>query len=147
VAVSFERGRAGRRRLPGEELLRLAGGEPQRGQAGGFTVRALAVDELARGLPVAEELAALLAERPGLTVYAGLRAARFETAARRLADRFRGLPLAQMLGASPERLRALLSPLAGCELSVLEVWQRPPAVRWRICLAEPGPAAGADRPR
>jgi hypothetical protein len=143
AAVSLDRGGARRRRVPGEELLRLAGGEPRRAMAGGFTVRALSEAELERGRPLAAELQALLAARPGLDLYAGARPDALAFAARRLADRFAGLPLGRLLGSSPERLEAQLAPLRGCGATALEVWQRPRAVRWRICLAEPSTAAAA----
>jgi hypothetical protein len=143
AAVTLDRGGARRRRVPGEELLRLAGGEPRRELAGGFTLRALSEAELERGRPLAAELQALLATRPGLDLYAGARPDALALAARRLANRFAGLPIGRLLGSSPERLEAQLAPLRGCGATALEVWERPPAVRWRVCLAEPPGALAA----
>ncbi|HEX9799344.1 MAG TPA: hypothetical protein VGC00_04140 [Thermoanaerobaculia bacterium] len=136
AALTLERGGMGRLRLPGEELLRIAGGEPRRRRAAGFELRALAGAEIEAGTTLAAELAALLAERRGLQRYAGLRPDRVAAAARRLAASLRGLPLGQLLGVEPERLAAAVAPLAGCAASVLEVRRAPRGVRWRLCLDE-----------
>jgi hypothetical protein len=53
----------------------------------------------------------------------------------------------RLLGISPERLLALLAPLDGCPVSVLEVWREPRAVRWRVCLDEAPQAPAAAAPR
>ncbi|MCM2270808.1 MAG: hypothetical protein NDJ75_11950, partial [Thermoanaerobaculia bacterium] len=148
AALTLDRGRAGRRRVPGEELLRMAGGEPQRTQADGFQLRALSAREIDLGRPLAAELAALLAARRGLAVFAGARPDGLAEASRRLSDRLAGLPLGRLLGVSPERVTALLAPLGGCAATVLEVWSEPRAVRWRLCVDEaPAPAAAAPPAR
>lgn len=144
AALTIDRGRTGRRRIPGEELLRMAGGELQRAQADGFQLRALSAREIELGRPLAAELAETLAARSGLVVFAGARPAGLAEASRRLSDRLGGLPLGRLLGFSPERLTALLAPLGSCAATVLEVWDEPRAVRWRLCLDEPaGPLAAA----
>lgn len=141
AALAFWRGAEYKQRLPGEELLRVAGGEPATGLAAGLSLRALTRREIARGAPLAVEIGTLFAKRRRLSVWAGVRPRRLANAAGRLAAELRGLPLGYLLGVEPEQLAHLLAPLGGCSASVLEVWESPPAARWRICLDEPAAIA------
>jgi hypothetical protein len=137
AATTLRRGAVEGLRLPGEELLRVAGSEPRRRRVAGFELRALAATELAAAGPLAVELARRLADHPAVTSYAGLRPERLAAASRRLEKRLRGLPLGRLLDLEPGRLAAALGPLAGCSASVLEIRREARSLRWRLCVEEP----------
>jgi len=141
ASAVLQRGRVGRLRLPGEELLRLTGNRPPHGRAAGFEVRGLGGLELRRGLAVAPQLAGRLRSDRRRVVEAVVFPELLAPAAGRVAERFQGLPISRLLGADPALWSAVLGVFEGCPATVLEVWRRPAATRWRLCTAFPEPAA------
>jgi hypothetical protein len=132
AAATLERGR-GKMRLPGEELLRLAGREPVRLRAGGFDVRALGAPEAGLAAGSAAEIGELIERHPDLRLVAGADLDRLRVAAERIAERFRGLPIARLAGFDSERLARVLAAAEGCGVSRLELRSRPERLRWLLC--------------
>jgi len=144
ASAVFHRGRLKHPRLPGEEMLRLTGNRPARGRAGGIEVRALGTLELQRGLALAGDLGSRFAADRDRLVEAGVVPSGLAPAAQRVAARFRGLPLGNLLGVDPGFWSTALGALEECQISALEVWRRPEGVRWRLCAALPPPADPAS---
>lgn len=140
-AATLRRGRR-EMRLPGEELLRLAGREAVRERAAGFEVRALGRTEATLAGASARELEALFVRRPDLRLVAGADLDRLREAAARIADRFRGLPIARLAGIDSERIARVLAAAEGCGTSRLELRSRPARLRWLVC---PGIETAAGR--
>ncbi|HLF57441.1 MAG TPA: hypothetical protein VI942_11405 [Thermoanaerobaculia bacterium] len=141
AAATLGRG-PGRRHLPGEELLRLAGREPIRRRAAGFEIRALGRPEADRAAATAQEVSKLLAQRRDLRLLAGADLDRLRIVADRIADRFRGLPIARLAGFDTGRLASILAAAEGCGTSRLELREAPERLRWLLC---PGSTANPAR--
>jgi hypothetical protein len=135
AAATLTRG-AGRVRLPGVEMLRFAGREPNRALAGGFRVEGQGRPELARASQVAPTLDRMLEEQPDLRLWAGADLARLRSLTEELARRFEGLPLARLAGIDPSMAARILVSTEGCGVSFLERRSDPERLRWWIC---PGP--------
>lgn len=131
---------APRLRVPGEEVLRLAGRSPATLHEAGFELRALSNREVVRGVELARRLDALLGREPELRAAAGVDLPAVGEVARRMGRRLQGLPLIALAGFDPGRIADLAAPWEGCGVSRIEVRRRPARVRWVLC-PEPEPAA------
>ncbi len=132
--VVLGRGAGARRlRVPGEELLRLAGRSPESRREGGFEIRGLSRAEVERGVPIARRLDDLLTREPDLRAAMAIDPRAMADISRRLGARLGGLPLLALAGIDPARMNDLLAPWEGCGTSRLEVWRRPVRVRWELC--------------
>lgn len=129
---------AGRLRVPGEEVLRLAGRSPATLHEAGFELRSLSNSDAERGVEIARRFAALLGHEGDLRAAASVDPRAMGDIARRLGRRLQGLPVIALAGFDPGRIADLLSPWEGCGISRLEVWRRPARVRWLLC-PEPEP--------
>jgi len=141
AAAALRVGEVSMPHLPGEELLRLAGRKPLNASEGACEIRALDRGELDLARQAAPELLGAAAGNRRLRTWIGVDPEGLAAAARRVAARFKGLPLGALLGVDPAQLADRLTPLEGCGASSLAVEGDPPAVLWRLCPERPESAA------
>jgi hypothetical protein len=141
AAASIVRRGASRPRLPGEELLRLAGRKPKREIVEGLEISGLSMREVERARGLLPELLALSSRPPDARAVAVVDPAALLGIARRLTDGFAAFPLAALLGLDPTRWTELLGPWEECGAMALVVSKRGDAARAWLC-----PPAGPSPP-
>jgi hypothetical protein len=146
AAAAIVRRGSPRPRLPGEDLLRLAGRKPKRRAAEGLEITALSERELERAAALLPALAGSAALAPNLRTAAVVDPAAALRIARRLTDGFEAFPLAALVGGDPARWAELLAPWERCGPMALAVARQGAAARAWLCPARARPAAPAGAP-
>ena len=137
AAASVVRRGTPRPKLPGEDLLRLAGRKPKRATVEGLEVSGLSNREVERAKGLVPELLALASKQPGTRTVAIVDPAAVLRVTRRLEDGFAAFPLAALVDLDPTRWRELLAPWEECGPLALVVAKRGEAARVWLCPAAP----------
>lgn len=133
AAASIVRRGSPRPRLPGEELLRLAGRKPKRESVDGLEISALSGRELERARRLLPALQALSSNPASARAVAIVDPPGALRVARRLEEGFSAFPLAALLGSDPRRWIELLGPWESCGPMLLVVSKRQDAARAWLC--------------
>lgn len=131
------RGRAEPFRLPGRDLLRLAGRQPARGRAAGFEIEALSEEGVQRATSFARELAEISAAHRAASLLGDMDPRALGRVARKVGLELGSSPIAALLGFDPGRWARWLAPWESCGRSSVEVWNGRQSARWWVCEADP----------